>query len=564
MSWDYAYTPNIWPPILTVILLLILAIYSWRKRMRPGALPFAIGSLLAGLWVTGSVFRYASVEVDMQIFWYKFESLWQLSSITAITCFILEYTWPGRWLTRRNLILLSVIPLLDILLILTNEFHHLGWQSLVNNGILIPQLGTLGWFTFAYGAALSIPNIITLVWLFLRSPAHRWPAIIILIGQVTVRVVYLLGAADLLHSELPLDTISIGFVFLLYAIVLFGFRIFDPVSVAQQTAIQQLYTGILVLDSQERVIGVNPAAERILGMTARQLRNQSIKDLISKYSNHALPAPDGTETELNITNGRVLRHYTLSMTELKDFRQLQIGHLLMLRDVTEQKQAQAKVVEQQQAMAMLHERERLARELHDSTGQVLNYVSLQSQAIRKWMHEGETNTAEAQLTRMVKVVQEAQTDLRDSILSLHAGSLENWSFLGALRDHLTAYQNNYGIPIELILPLGVAEENFTPSVGVQLIRVIQEALANTRKHAQASNVCVSMIREDNQITIVVEDDGRGFNPEAQAIDGCNHFGLLFMRERMAQIGGSLVIQSKQEQGTKVMLHVTINEMEIEK
>ena len=213
---------------------------------------------------------------------------------------------------------------------------------------------------------------------------------------------------------------------------------------------------------------------------------------------------------------------------------------------------------------MLHERERLARELHDSTGQVLSFVSLQSQAIRKWMHEGETNTAEAQLTRMVKVVQEAQTDLRDSILSLHAGSLENWSFLGALRDHLTAYQNNYGIPTELTLPLGVAEENFTPGVGVQLIRVIQEALANTRKHAQASKVRVSMIRERNQIKIVVEDDGCGFNPEEQGTDGCNHFGLLFMRERMAQIGGSLVIQSKQEQGTKVMLHVTINEMEIEK
>ncbi len=130
---------------------------------------------------------------------------------------------------------------------------------------LIPRLGQMGWFTFAYGVALGIPNIIVLVWLFLRSPPHRWPVFIILIGQVTARTVYLLGAVDLLHSELPLDTFSLGFVFLMYAIVLFGFHIFDPVPLAQQTAIEQLRTGILVLDSYERVVSMNPATERILG-----------------------------------------------------------------------------------------------------------------------------------------------------------------------------------------------------------------------------------------------------------------------------------------------------------
>ena len=91
-----------------------------------------------------------------------------------------------------------------------------------------------------------------------------------------------------------------------------------------------------------------------------------------------------------------------------------------------------------------------------------------------------------------------------------------------------------------------------------MLRVIQEALANAHKHAQANKVCVVMTCDDMQATITVMDDGCGFNPEAVPADGYNHFGLLFMRERMAQIGGSLTIHSRLGGGTQVTIQVPIN------
>ena len=558
MSWNYAYTPNIWPSFLTVLLLLTLAIYSGRKRNMPGAVPFTIGSLLAGLWVAGSVFRHAAVDVETKIFWYKFESLWQLAASTAITCFVLDYAWPGRWLTRRNLILLSTVPLVDIVLILTSTFHHLEWRSFTFEGFIIPRQGFFGWFALAYAFSLGIVNLIILGWLFWRSPQHRWPVTLMLTGQIPTRIIYLLGAIGVIHSHLPLDTLGIGFLFLMYAIVLFGFRIFDPIPLARQTAVQQMHSGMVVLDSKGRITNLNPAAERMLGKPASLLRGTPIKRLLPGYPAGPLPVPDEAETELSAGTGEETRHYTLLISLLRDFRQLEIGRLLLLRDVTEQKQAQAKIVEQQQAMAILQEREHLARDLHDSIGQVLSYVALQSQAILRWMREGDTTTAETQLDRMIRVTQDAHSDLRDSIQRLRSGAPENWSFLAALQQYLDTYQRNFGINAELSLPPSIVEESFTAGVGAELIRVIQEALTNARKHAQARNVRVVMTCEDKQATITVADDGWGFYPDAAPTDGCNHFGLLFMRERVAQIGGSLSIHSSLGEGTQVIMQIPIN------
>jgi hypothetical protein len=112
MTGSYAYTPQVWLSLLTVVLLVALAIFGWRRRNVPGAVPFTVGCLFAALWAAGSFMEYAVADVATKILWVKFQAVWQLPATTAITCFILEYAWPGRWLTRRNLALLSVVPLL--------------------------------------------------------------------------------------------------------------------------------------------------------------------------------------------------------------------------------------------------------------------------------------------------------------------------------------------------------------------------------------------------------------------------------------------------------------------
>lgn len=108
MSWHYAYNPYFWPSAGTVFSLLALSAYIWRRRSVPGAIPLMIGCLFAAVLAASSVMEYSAVDLAAKIAWGKFGAIFMLPGVTAVTCFFLEYSWPGRWLTRRNLTLLSI------------------------------------------------------------------------------------------------------------------------------------------------------------------------------------------------------------------------------------------------------------------------------------------------------------------------------------------------------------------------------------------------------------------------------------------------------------------------
>ncbi|UCD99710.1 MAG: PAS domain S-box protein, partial [Chloroflexota bacterium] len=386
MTWSYVYTPHIWPSVFTTLLLIVLASYAWYHRSVPGALPFAIGCLAGALWMAGYGMEVAAIGTAGKIFWVKFQAIWQLPGVTAITCFILEYAWPGRWITRRVLVIFSLPLLLLLALALTNNIHHLLWLDFIIDGTVTPIRAPVLWLFIFYGYLLFIINISVLVWLYSRSPPHRWPVAILLTSQVGIRSLYILNFANIQRSDIPIDVIGISILILGYAIVLFGFRILDPVTMAQQALIERMHDSLLVLDLQGRVETLNPAAERLFCTSNAEVKGKPVSELLPGLLDEhpAETAESEIELSLEIKQGdstQEIRHYTLTNSLLKDFRDLKVGRLLLLHDITTQKQAQQQILEQQRALAMLNERTRLARELHDSVGQVLGYVSMQAQAI---------------------------------------------------------------------------------------------------------------------------------------------------------------------------------------
>jgi signal transduction histidine kinase len=249
------------------------------------------------------------------------------------------------------------------------------------------------------------------------------------------------------------------------------------------------------------------------------------------------------------------RSYEVNRTLLCDRNGDSIGQLLLLHDTTEYRQAQARILEQQEVVATLRERERLARELHDGIGQTLGYVGLQAQAALQWVRRGKLEKAETTLERLADVAHEAHADLRESILGLKADAPHGWSFVPTLRTYLEKYQANYGIRTQLEVPDGFAEDTFEPAAGVQLLRVVQEAMSNARRHGSASNLKVSVGLNESRAHVTVTDDGTGFDSgRLGGLDG-SHLGLTFMRQRMQQIGGSMEIDSKPGAGTVLMLDV---------
>jgi signal transduction histidine kinase len=264
--------------------------------------------------------------------------------------------------------------------------------------------------------------------------------------------------------------------------------------------------------------------------------------------------PNGTEISLG--TGPHVRLYALNCSALEDFRGQLIGHVLLLRDVTEQRRAQAQALEQQQTLAVLRERERLARELHDSLAQVLTFVNMQGQTARRLLARGEIDAADEQVARLVEVARDADVDIRESILGLRV-ALDQGGLWPALESYLNQYQQRYGIRAELSRPQTLGDGAFEPLVEAQLLRIIQEALTNARKHSSARSVFVTFTTQDGRAQVAVQDDGCGFDPEEVHGDSAGHVGLRVMRERAEEIGGALAVQSAPGEGTLVAVTVPL-------
>ena len=252
MTWQYAYSPDIWLPVFTIFLLIALSVYSWRGRTVPGALPFAIASIFTALWAVGSVLEYAAIDLEVKASWVRFQAIWQLLATTLITCFILEFIWPRRWLTCRNLILLFIVPLL-IVAILIDELYQLEWLGLGVAESDLPLYEQSSWLFLAYIYGLGLVNLVAFAWLFVHSPRLRWPVFVMATSQIAAGMVFLLEPFGISDSAFLAEMLSIAVLFFVFAIVLFGRYILDPIPIAHQMAFQQMQTGMLVLDSRRRV-----------------------------------------------------------------------------------------------------------------------------------------------------------------------------------------------------------------------------------------------------------------------------------------------------------------------
>lgn len=560
MRFSYSYSPDIWPAFITLAIAIFLGSYGLRQKHIPAAKPFAIACVLCSLWSLGAILEISALNFSTQIFWKKFQGIWQLPAAAAITCFVLQYAGLGRWLTRRNYVLLFLLPLLSVLLMVTNEFHHLIWTGFRMNGHVTPIPGRLFWAFISFGILLGLLKFLVLIRLAVRSPEHRLAVAIMMFGQIIARAVYTIHRLDTgLIGPGESLLFSIGVEAVAYAVAFFRFHAIDPVAAARKVALQQMREGLIVLDLQDRIIDVNPTAAEMLGIPEKDLRNKRLEDVIpiDVTDLKQLKNEKTGQTNITLEQEKSARQYRLNLTTLKGRDGEVIGQLILLHDVTEEIRVQNRILEQQGLVATLQERERLARELHDGIGQTLGYVGMQTQTALKWLHDGNNEKAGSVLDRLVEVTRDAHVDVRESIHSLKTGSGQKWSFIPALKGYVNRFQANYGIRTDLSISAGIDENTFDPKAGVELLRAIQEALTNACKHSGANNLRVCMERNGAMAQISITDDGHGFDTSKLVHGDDGHFGLVFMRERMAQINGSLKIESIPGSGTNLTMDVPI-------
>lgn len=207
----------------------------------------------------------------------------------------------------------------------------------------------------------------------------------------------------------------------------------------------------------------------------------------------------------------------------------------------------------QQFQAVLAERNRVAREIHDTLAQSFVGVSVQLELTAQLLAHSQIAAAGQQIDRTREYVREGLAEARRSIWDLRAATAQH-----TLPTRLTQFveqSNTESLPIRL--NIGGTYRPLAPALEDEVLRIAQEAISNVRRHANATHVSIDLRYHSSRLTLIIIDDGRGFEASDKTLTAKGHFGVQGMHERAAQIHAQLTIESSPGQGTTVTLNIPI-------
>jgi signal transduction histidine kinase len=212
----------------------------------------------------------------------------------------------------------------------------------------------------------------------------------------------------------------------------------------------------------------------------------------------------------------------------------------------------ARLHERSRELSTIEERKRLARELHDSVTQTLFSIGLTAEAAAELV-EADPARAREQLGHLQSLTRTAMGEMRSLIFELRPAELETEGLAAALRRHVDVVRRLHEQEIELCVD---GDRRLPPDVERGLLRIAQEALGNAVRHSGAGRVTLTLAARDSRVSLRVEDDGQGFDPE-EAVTRSRRLGLTSMRERAEALGGTLAIDSGAGRGTTIEAEVRL-------
>ncbi len=552
----FQYNPHIWFYLSGALLLAFVMLYEIRKEVANRLLIITQGMML--FWGLGSALQISGADLKTTVLWYLLANDFVGFKIPVVwLLWALVVSGRRSWVTRRHILLLLALPLLTDLLNLTNSRHGLMYrQWWLNTSGSYPLLEFLSgpwyWVITAYcGVLLLVVIAFQIKAVLKRELLHRRHALMIagFTGGVLLLILLSLLRPGLVYPYDPTPVV------VSMASVLSGlftrFQSQEPVPVPRNAVLEKMANAVIILDNHNRIMDLNPAAEAFFSFRSAEVAGCVFSEVIQDWPELVNAVQDQPEGSREFTrNGR---YYEVHFSVLQD-RQKPVGWLVVIEDVTTAKSVEKELLEQKQALLVLKERERLARELHDSLGQVLSYTQMQIEEIRERLKTGELTTADDHLVRLSQVILEANTEVREFIYEVNATLLFKDGFFSTLQRYLARFEENFRLRIRVRNPDNVVEEEIDLAAGVQLFRIIQEALTNVRKHAKACEVTITFRREKEWLQIFVVDDGIGFDPK-KLPSSRSTFGLEVMKERAAQVGGDLRIETAPGQGVAVVISI---------
>ena len=331
-------------------------------------------------------------------------------------------------------------------------------------------------------------------------------------------------------------------------------------AVSYQAVFQASPDGIIIVDEEGVIRDANPRAEELFGYSRDELLGSLVERLVPPEDRADHPAKREEFTRHPRVRGmgagldlRAIRKDGRRIPVEIGLRPVDTGEgrfvIAAIRDTSERKRLRRLGVGYLQIIE--EERRRIARELHDDIAQCLAALLIR---VRVLGRSDDPDTRERLLNEMHDELTSAVEGVRRISRGLRPPALEDLGVETAIRSHLRSFLQES--PLKLELHIDPVEDLLPPDRQLVVYRVVQEAVSNAVRHAQATQIGVELRRGRHQIVVTVSDDGVGFDPEGTFLDGAG-LGLVGMEERARLVGGTLQIDSRRDEGTEITLRIPL-------
>lgn len=548
-----------WPYLITAAFAAAIILYAGRQPHRPGTRQFIWLMSVYLVWALAATLSTLVPSIPVLYALFILQGVCSLVVAALELMVILEYTGNESWIGRRVLLLLFLPPLL--LAVLAFIFPETIARIEVRSAIVVfVGQPVMKWGLFAYVAVIFSISFGVLFTRLLRAPAFWAPLLLLIVGAIFPVAAFAVLRPEWINvPPIQASILLTNFTLLTYFVALYSFRILQVIPVARDMLMARMPYGLIVLDSGDHLVDFNGAAQALPGLPGKLVVQRAASQALGQWWEQLAPliGQDSLSQDVVVQSSPTARTFHITSLPLLQESGWRVGQIFLIEDVTKVRLAQQQQEQAQESLATLKERERLARELHDSLGQTLAATHLQASTARLLLAQGEIDATDKCLEQLADTALAAEVDVREYLLGAKTAFSPDHHFFEALRQYVARFSQQYGLRVELSVPPQLEAQILGPIIDVQLLRIIQEALSNVRKHACAKKAQVDFTDLGTLLKVAIIDDGRGFDPGAVVARQAEGFGLYSMRERAEALGGYLEVTSQPGRGTKVLVQFPI-------
>lgn len=555
---SFQYIPYLWLLLISFTILIFLAIFAFRYRKVRGAKAFGLCMLIFAFWTVCHGLEMAGTDLSTKLFWANMQ---YLSYTTIHICWfymVLQFTGYKKWISPGRILLLLLIPFIFNILVWTDQYHGLvryGFQLDYGGSfpVIEKSYGPLYWIHPIYGYTIELISIFLIMKaVLIHKSIYRMQALALLISpiiSIVPSILYVFSLSPIKRFDITPAFLGVSGIVALVG--LFRYQLFAVVPVARDIAVDNIDTGMIIVDVSGNIVDTNVFVEKILGVNTKDLIGQSF-ERVAPILNLPQSLQGKIKKDIEIDIAGEDHIYEVQLLPIINKNDMFAGNTILIRDVTDIRNNRMKIIEQNRQIAASSEREKVSRDLHDNLGQVMGFINLQAQGIRNELESSGVEVASDQIEKLIEITRNTHKQIRDFIEN-NSMSRKEIYFIYEFEDYIKKYEKESGliVQVEFNISKERLEQKINKNRASNLINIIKEALNNIRKHAEASIVEIIFNSSGKQIICYVRDNGVGFEINTYDNSSNEKFGLNIMRARAEEMGGQVEVVSSLGEGTTV-------------